>query len=315
MFHDYHHYRIEHLFKNFSQPPLGSTGSHLLDGNSDFHHAESALIFTSRFDANVGFFSSVPQPGDAIILDRFVHASVHDGVRNSCAKVVLKFLHNDLEDLTRQLDKTVQIIASEKNIFIAVESLYSMEGDIAPLREIVEILKSYNVYLMVDEAHATGVYGEQGRGTVCELGLEDKIFALAHIWKALASNGASELGAQLRERLKNLITLFRSSIKIPSHMLLPSTSAIQGIIILAGYSVKPIRSPTIPPGRERVRICMHADNTKEQVLGLVHVIERFVADSLFFFVADSNVDGAGERTASSNTFSNTFASTPNTPNT
>ncbi|CAG8535614.1 5173_t:CDS:2, partial [Ambispora leptoticha] len=117
---------------------------------------------------------------------------------------------------------------------------------------------------------------------------------------------ASELGAQLRERLKNLITLFRSSIKIPSHMLLPSTSAIQGIIIpgnenvvklskiiqQAGYNVKPIRSPTVPPGRERVRICIHADNTKEQVLGLVHVIERFVADSLSFFVADSNVDGA-----------------------
>ncbi|CAG8738503.1 5936_t:CDS:2, partial [Ambispora leptoticha] len=186
---------------NFPQPPLGSTGSRLLDGNSsfaesldkflaDFHHAESALIFTSGFDANVGFFSSVPQPGDAIILDQFVHASVHDGVRNSRAKVVLKFLHNDLEDLTRQLDKAVQTIGSEKNIFVAVESLYSMEGDIAPLREIVEILKSYNAYLMVDEAHATGVYGEQGRGIVCELGLEDKIFARLHTFgKALASNG------------------------------------------------------------------------------------------------------------------------------
>src|ERR1700743_1901008 len=93
---------------SFPNSPLGSTGSRLLDGNSsyaesldrfiaEFHKAESALIFPSGFVANVGFFSSIPQPGDAIIMDELIHASVHDGVRNSRAAIVTKFRHNDIK--------------------------------------------------------------------------------------------------------------------------------------------------------------------------------------------------------------------------
>ncbi|CAI2163535.1 5330_t:CDS:2 [Funneliformis geosporum] len=326
----------------FPIPPLGSTGSRLLDGNSsyvealdkfiaEFHKAESALIFPSGFDANVGFFSSVPQRGDAIIMDEFIHASVHDGVKNSRAAIVKKFRHNDVDHLKETLEEIVKKIDPQRNIFVSVESLYSMDGDIAPLNDIVEVIKPFNTYLIVDEAHATGVYGEQGRGIVCELGLERKVFARLHTFgKALASNGAailgpkilrtylinyarplifstflpfnsliaincaykvmsSEVGDQLRQNLRKLIHIFRSNINLPSNMLLPSDSAIQSILTpgndnavrlsrviqKSGYNVKPIRSPTVPNGKERVRICIHSDNTEEQIHGIINVIENY----------------------------------------
>ncbi|CAG8617290.1 9985_t:CDS:2 [Dentiscutata erythropus] len=306
----------------FPHPPLGSTGSRLLDGNSsfaesldkflaEFHNAESALMFTSGFDANVGFFSCVPQPGDAVIIDEFVHASVHDGVRNSRASLVTNFKHNDVENLKVVLENVIMKIGAKNNIFVAVESLYSMDGDFSPLKEIVEVLKSFNAYLYVDEAHSNGVYGYQGRGIVCELGLERHVFARLHTFgKALASNGAAilgpkilrcsyevmsgEIGDQLRQNLMKLINIFRSNIKISHDNLLPSTSAIQGIIVpgnanavklsrilqKAGYNVKPIRSPTVPVGKERVRICIHGDNTKEEILGLISVIEDYFKENM-----------------------------------
>ncbi|KAF9134068.1 hypothetical protein BG015_003462 [Linnemannia schmuckeri] len=200
-------------------PPLGSTGSRLLDGNSryaeeledliaKFHHAEAALIFNSGFDANVGFFSSVPQPGDVILYDEYIHASVHDGMKVTRAGVKKAFLHNSLEHLEELLqnvrredqqqagtglsvnNKTNKY--KQRNIFVAVESVYSMDGDTAPLREIVDLLEQFGAHLIVDEAHATGVFGEQGRGLVNELGLESRVFARLHTFsKALASNGGN----------------------------------------------------------------------------------------------------------------------------
>ncbi|KAG0262457.1 biotin synthase [Linnemannia exigua] len=230
-------------------PPLGSTGSRLLDGNSryaedledliaEFHHAEAALIFNSGFDANVGFFSSVPQPGDVILYDEYIHASVHDGMKVSRAGVKKAFLHNSIEHLGELL-QTVRredqqrkaaieasaVILGDKgsnnnnnnnnynkdmafkprNIFVAVESVYSMDGDTAPLKEIVDLLEHFDAHLIVDEAHATGVFGDQGRGLVNELGLESRVFARLHTFsKALASNGAAMVGPKvLKEYLIN----------------------------------------------------------------------------------------------------------------
>lgn len=162
------HERFINQLKEFPRS-LGSTGSRLLDGNSElaesldtflarFHGAESALTFTSGFDANVGFFSCIAQPGDAIILDEFIHASVHDGIKLSRAALITKFKHNDVERLKEKLDETVKTIGPEKNILVAVESLYSMDGDFAPLREIVEVLKPYNAYLFVDEVNLIYIY-------------------------------------------------------------------------------------------------------------------------------------------------------------
>ncbi|KAG0018815.1 hypothetical protein BGZ82_000321 [Podila clonocystis] len=330
-------------------PPLGSTGSRLLDGNSqyaedledliaEFHHAESALIFNSGFDANVGFFSSVPQPGDVILYDEYIHASVHDGMKVTRAGVKSPFLHNDLDHLGRQLAQT-RAEDEEKgkkvrNIFVAVESVYSMDGDTAPLKEIVELLEPYGAYLIVDEAHATGVYGTHGRGLVNELGLEDRVFARLHTFsKALASNGAALVGpkvlkqylinyarpliystftsfsnlasiksayqmliagetVELVDKVRGLIAYFRAHIQIPEQMLLPSTSPIQGIVmdgnakvnalsqrlIRAGLNVKAIRFPTVPKGKERVRICLHSHNTLEQVQRLITIVQECIQE-------------------------------------
>jgi 8-amino-7-oxononanoate synthase len=188
---------------------LGSGGSRLLDGNStyaeelendiaQFHGAEAGLLFNSGFDANAGFFACVPQPNDIIVHDELVHASVHDGMRLSRACGVMAFKHNSVENLRRVLRQIVDgkgaVGRRKGSVIVAVESIYSMDGDVAPLKEIVdavdEILGRESGHVVVDEAHSTGVLGSRGRGLVSELGLEDRIFARLHTFgKALACNG------------------------------------------------------------------------------------------------------------------------------
>jgi 8-amino-7-oxononanoate synthase len=191
--------------------PMGSGGSRLLDGNSpyaealeheiaEFHGAEAGLLFNSGFDANTGFFSSVPQPGDVIVYDELVHASVHDGMRLSRAAETISFQHNSVTDLRRVL-KGLCLPKHSNHVFVAVESIYSMDGDVSPLREIVEVVEDVMgkdaSHIIVDEAHSTGVLGPQGRGLVCDLKLEDRIFARLHTFgKALASNGGEHSTSQ-----------------------------------------------------------------------------------------------------------------------
>lgn len=202
-------------------PLLGSGGSRLLDGNAPlaeslecdiaaFHHAPAGLVFNSGFDANVGFFSCVPQPGDVIVHDELIHASIHDGMKLSRAGRRLAFRHNCVEKQADNEDhvaglKSLDGILSEvtcdedvrsgkKSVFVAVEGVYSMDGDVAPLADIVECVKRLlphgNGYIMVDEAHSTGLFGRQGRGLVCELGLENRVFARLHTFgKAMGSSG------------------------------------------------------------------------------------------------------------------------------
>lgn len=188
---------------------LGSGGSRLLDGNSKyaedleraiatFHGAPAGLLFNSGFDANAGFFACVPQPGDLIIYDELIHASVHDGMRLSRAAQRLPFAHNSESDLRRILQDCIRgsrkLRQGSRNVFIAVEGVYSMDGDLVPLKAIVEVVEGLlpkkNGYIIIDEAHSTGVIGDRGRGLVCDLGLEDRIFARLHTFgKALACNG------------------------------------------------------------------------------------------------------------------------------
>ncbi|KAG6862893.1 hypothetical protein C0991_009622, partial [Blastosporella zonata] len=155
-----------------------------------FFAVEAALLFNSGFDANVGFFSCIPQPGDAIVYDEHIHASVHDGMRASRVKDALyPFSHNDVGSLRKVLGRVKKDHPNE-SVFVAVESLYSMDGTFAPLKEITAVLEGRNMHLVVDEAHATGIYGPQGRGRVAELGLEDKVLARLHTFgKALAATG------------------------------------------------------------------------------------------------------------------------------
>ncbi|MFA6946589.1 MAG: pyridoxal phosphate-dependent aminotransferase family protein, partial [Pedobacter sp.] len=200
---------FEKELKNFPEYHLGSTGSRLLAGNDSFtedleqeiavfHDAESALLYNSGYDANIGLFASLPQRGDTIISDEFIHASIIDGIRLSHATRFV-FKHNDLTGLEQKLK------LSKGRKFIAVESVYSMDGDEAPLKEITKLAKQYHAALIVDEAHATGIFGEYGRGLVHELGLCGDVFArVITFGKGLGTHGAVILGSsQLRPYLIN----------------------------------------------------------------------------------------------------------------
>jgi 8-amino-7-oxononanoate synthase len=205
---------FENELKNYSDYHIGSGGSRLLSGNHSFteslehkvaifHDAESALIYNSGFDANIGLFASLPQRGDTIISDEFIHASIIDGIRLSNASRYV-FRHNDLSSLEQKLKQ------AKGKIFIVVESVYSMDGDEAPLEEIAKLAKQYNAALIVDEAHAVGIFGESGRGLVHELGLCEEVFArIITFGKALGTHGAAILGSsQLRSYLINFSRAF-----------------------------------------------------------------------------------------------------------
>src|SRR6218665_4003846 len=162
----------------------GATGSRLLSGNhilytkaenhiSDFHQSEAALIFNSGYDANVGFFSTVPQRNDVILYDELCHASIRDGIQMSKARS-FKFGHNDLDELKKLILK----FSTETNeIYIATESIFSMDGDAPNLEELAKLSEEHDCLLVLDEAHALGVFGEKGEGLVQSLNLQNKVFA------------------------------------------------------------------------------------------------------------------------------------------
>jgi 8-amino-7-oxononanoate synthase len=201
----------------------GSTGSRLISGNSpeaikaesflaDFYQSEAALIFNSGYDANIGLFSAVPQRGDLILYDEFIHASVRDGIRLSHAKAY-SFKHNDFADLRKKLE------AFEGTIFVAVESLYSMDGDLSPLKHIAEICQEFNALLIVDEAHSGGVFGKEGRGLCEELQIEHLVFArLLTFGKAYGTHGAVVLGSEtLKSYLVNFARSFIYTTALPPY--------------------------------------------------------------------------------------------------
>ncbi|OBZ72394.1 putative 8-amino-7-oxononanoate synthase [Grifola frondosa] len=311
-----------------------------------FFNAPAALLFNSGFDANVGFFSSVPQPGDALVFDEHIHASVHDGMRASRVITRVTFTHNSTVALRNVLSHLLHahpgLRSGENSAFVAVEALYSMDGTLAPLVEIVEAVEELfplgNGYVVVDEAHSTGVYGPQGRGLVAQLGLEDRVFARLHTFgKALAATGAvmlttplvrdyllnyarsliyttslgyaniiaadcsfdlledgtaEKLSAELLDLCAYFLETLRQSLHthaIPNTLLslainLASPSAQPTPIIpimtphprplsthlrARGLNARPITWPTVPKGADRVRVCLHAGNRREDVDRLV----------------------------------------------
>jgi 8-amino-7-oxononanoate synthase len=197
------------------------TGSRLISGNppiaedceqviATHFNAEAALMFNSGYDANLGFFSSVPQKGDTIVYDALVHASIRDGIRLSLARS-FSFKHNDLGDLRLKLKQATG------TVYIAVEGIYSMTGDQAPLQGLIELAEEVGAYIFLDEAHSAGVFGKNGSGLAVELGIEEKIFArLVTFGKAFGSHGASVLGTeQLRQYLINFAHSFIYTTALP----------------------------------------------------------------------------------------------------
>jgi 8-amino-7-oxononanoate synthase len=197
----------------------GATGSRLLSGNhkvyqeaenyiAKFHQVESALIFNSGYDANVGFFGAVPQRNDIILFDELSHASIRDGIQLSNAKSY-KFQHNDFEDLERLLLKLSTDNQQPTTIYIVTESVFSMDGDCPNLEELVLLSNNYNCNLVVDEAHALGVFGVFGEGLVQMLEIQDSIFArIVTFGKGLGCHGAAIIGSN---ELKNYLVNFARS--------------------------------------------------------------------------------------------------------
>jgi 8-amino-7-oxononanoate synthase len=318
-----------------SELSFGSAGSRLISGNSKFieaaekeialfHHSESALIFNSGYDANLGLFSSVPQKDDLVLFDELIHASIYDGIKLGYAKHY-KFKHNDVGSLNDLIQRHQH---NFKAIYIAVESVYSMDGDIAPLIEITALIKSLeNVFLIVDEAHAIGVFGKHGRGLCNELGIEKACFARVYTYgKAMGCHGAAIAGSDLlRNYLINFSRSFIYTTALPNHSveaivhayqllvetdqkgslqtniehfnsktsgiknLIKSNSAIHSLVVgnnqkadllekqLAQNNiyVKAIKSPTVKEGTERLRFCLHAFNTKQEIDLLIESCQVF----------------------------------------
>lgn len=208
----------------------GSTGSRLLSGNNvvfeqleeriaSFHKAETALIFNSGYDANLGLISSVAVRGDLILYDELVHASIRDGIQLSMARS-LKFRHNDMDHLKILLNKFGD--GMEQEVYVITESVFSMDGDQAPLNKIVRLTQSIdNAHLIVDEAHAIGVIGERGEGLVQHLGLENQVFARVVTYgKAMGCHGAAVLGSfDLTQYLINFSRPFIYTTALPPHAL------------------------------------------------------------------------------------------------
>ncbi|MDN5284835.1 MAG: aminotransferase class I/II-fold pyridoxal phosphate-dependent enzyme [Mucilaginibacter sp.] len=323
---------IETEIEKYPSGLNGSTGSRLLSGNityaedlekriAAFHQQEAGLLFNSGYDANLGLLSSLAQRGDTIILDELIHASAIDGARLSYANRY-SFRHNDPDSLEAKLKQ------AKGNCYVVIESVYSMDGDTPPLLDILNLTEKYGAHLIVDEAHAIGLYPA---GLVHHLGLQNRIFAMVVTFgKALGCHGAIILGSSLLREylinfarpfiyttaasfhqlasikmayqlfenaeetitgLKNNIALFKSQTKaIDTYPLLNSDSAIQCIVLKsndkareaanisqnAGLDVRAILSPTVAPGTERIRICLHAFNTVNDLTLLTNTINQFI---------------------------------------
>ncbi|MDM1383181.1 8-amino-7-oxononanoate synthase [Myroides marinus] len=208
----------------------GSTGSRLISGNSELiedietniaslHKVEAALLFGSGYQANLALFGNLPTSKDTVIVDELIHRSVHDGCLLSKARK-WKFKHNNLQDLERLLKK------ASGEVYIAIESLYSMDGDLAPLEQICVLARRYGAFLIVDEAHAIGVYG---LGRVYSLALQDQVFAtLVTYGKAMGVHGAAVLAShKVINSLINYATSFIYSTAITELMAVSIDKAYQ----------------------------------------------------------------------------------------
>ena len=203
----------------------GATGSRLISGQTkvvaavekylaNFHKAEAALIYNSGYQANLGLLSCLTTRHDTIIYDQLIHASLREGIQLAPARA-FNFRHNDLSDLNEKLKR------AKGRKLVVVESIYSMDGDAAPLAEMVALCKSLGAELLVDEAHATGVFGESGEGLVQTLGLEDQVWARVHTFgKAIGAHGAVVVGtAVLRDYLINFSRSFIYTTALPDSLL------------------------------------------------------------------------------------------------
>ncbi len=318
---------VQNAYSDYDHKYLGSGGSRLLAGNHEMHEelefflavvhkGEACLLFNSGYVANMGLFSSVPQKGDTVIFDELIHTCIKDGVRLSNAKH-FSFKHNDLESLKKKLTLCLG------RVYVAVESIYSMDGDRAPLVELVALSIELGFDLIVDEAHASGIYG-RGAGLCVELGVDQNVFARVYTFgKGIGTHGACVVGSEkLRSFLINFSRPFIYTTSQPLHGLIATLesykyilnhtdiiddlfvrinyfksiltastgcdSAIQPVFVNGnksikeiavtlnneGFDVRPVLSPTVAVGTERLRICIHGHNTMGEIKNLVENLNK-----------------------------------------
>ncbi|WP_010179013.1 aminotransferase class I/II-fold pyridoxal phosphate-dependent enzyme [Aquimarina agarilytica] len=326
------------LVKEHTAVKNGATGSRLLSGNHNlypvveeqiaaFHQTPKALLYNSGYNANIGFFSCIPQRGDVVFYDELIHASIRDGLLMNYAKNY-SFKHNNLEDLQEKIARVQQ--EKVRNIFVVTESVFSMDGDSPDLVAFADFCTQTNSYLIVDEAHALGVFGIRGRGLVDELGIQDQVFAqIVTFGKALGCHGAAILCSEdvydylvnfsrsliyttglppeaiatigaayytlenpkkdtaRKDLLKNILhfnaekkrlSLDQFSTKSNSAIhccIVPGNEKVKSVAVILksyGYEVKPILSPTVPEGKERLRFCLHSTNTFQEITEALEVV-------------------------------------------
>lgn len=350
--------KVEELYKTLPSRYLGSTGSRLLTGDSKYaqdletrlakwHKRPSAMICNSGYDANLSVMSCLSL-NSTVFMDDLCHNSLIMGLRLSKGYKVRTFRHSSLSDLERLLIANKQN-KSAKPAVVVVESVYSMDGDAAPLKEILDMALAYGACVIVDEAHGLGILGDNGMGLLEEDGLENHPALLCSVHtfgKAAGCHGAvvcgslalkgfllnygrpivystslplhslasiacsyesmsGDVGRQLRHDLNDRTRLFRKlfeeTIVRPNHgvslpiRLVPSVSSINALIVpgnaecqefceilwkKSNRSIRlyPIRSPTVPKGKERVRIIIHSHNTEDQVRYLMFLIHSTLCD-------------------------------------
>ena len=297
--------------------PVGSGGSRLLRGNAPEHEGleakaaaffrtQAALFLANGFAANCALFSTLPQRGDLIVADELIHASVHDGIRLSKAATVFA-RHNDVQSFA-DLITAWRMEGGKGRIWIAVETLYSMDGDTAPLSDLATLAARHEAMLILDEAHGTGVFGPGGRGLSAGLDGLHNVVTLHTCGKAMGVEGALICGPQiiidylinrarafifstapsplmavavsaaldrieqaddLRARLKTLRVDAAESICAPLGLPQPRSQIIPVLLgedrramaaaaalQEAGFDIRGIRPPTVPPRTRRLRISL-----------------------------------------------------------
>jgi 8-amino-7-oxononanoate synthase len=330
-----HPYLIEAMRALLEQLPAGSGGSRLLRGHHEifeiveeqlasFSGTESALLFGSGYAANIGLLQAIVSPDDLIVSDERNHASLIDGIRLTKAAAAI-YPHQDLNALDAALTKP-----RTGRAIVITESVFSMDGDLTPLDDVCAVAERAGAVVIVDEAHATGMYGARGSGRVEELGLRDRVIATIHTGgKALGSGGAWVAGSRaLRDVMVNRARSFifstaplpvlgvalraglhlvereperrrevhrKSSLLrhaladagVPSggdSMIVPILAGeneaamdLQSGLAQAGFDVRAIRPPSVPPGTARLRVTIRYPISDADLLRFAHEVTRLLA--------------------------------------
>jgi 8-amino-7-oxononanoate synthase len=259
---------------------VSASASRLLSGDLKIHHQledkvaqfkgkESALVFNTGYQANVGIISALYDKGDAVFCDRLSHASIIDAIRQSGAKL-FRFNHNDLDHLESLLKKESPKF---KNRLIVTETVFSMDGDKPPLKDLVDIKDRYGCFLMVDEAHATGIFGPNGAGVVEEQNLSDRIeLIMGTFSKALGSFGAYlACSEKMKQYLVNSCRSFIYSTALPPPVIAANVEALSIV------RDEPIRRQTLLANADFFRSRLREAGC--DVKGDSQIVPLIVADS------------------------------------